>query len=173
MKSKQVMDGIRWLGAIDWDRRLFDSLIPTPDGTSYNAWLVQGSERTALLDTADPSTGAALMAQLADVPRVDYVIAHHAEQDHSGMIPAVLARYPEARLVATPRCLQMLADLLDLPPDRALPVKDGESLDLGGRTLTFMHMPWVHWPETMVTWLPEDRVLFTCDLFGSHLATPD
>jgi flavorubredoxin len=173
MKSRKVLDGIHWLGAIDWDRRLFDSLIPTPDGTSYNVWLVEGSEKVVLLDTVDPSTGDALMAQLADVPRVDYVIAHHAEQDHSGMIPAVLARYPEAKLVGTPRCLAMLADLLDLPPDRSLPVKDGDTLDLGGRTLSFMHMPWVHWPETMVTWLPEDRVLFSCDLFGSHLATPD
>lgn len=173
MNRRPILEGIEWLGAIDWNRRLFDALIPLPDGTSYNAWLVRGTERTALLDTADPATGHLLMAQLADVERVDYVIAHHAEQDHSGMIPAVLARYPEAKLVATPRCLAMLADLMDLPPDRAMPVKDGETLDLGGRTLTFMHMPWVHWPETMVTWLEQDRVLFSCDLFGSHLATAD
>ncbi len=173
MKSKQVMEGIRWLGAIDWDRRLFDSLIPTPDGTSYNAWLVEGTERVALMDTVDPSSGDKLMAQLADVPRIDYLIAHHAEQDHSGMIPAVLERYPDAKLVATPRCLTMLADMMDLPEGRSIPVKDGDTLDLGGRTLKFMHMPWVHWPETMVTWLPEDRILFTCDLFGSHMATPD
>jgi len=161
------------MGAVDWDRRLFDSLIPLPDGTSYNAYLVQGSERTALLDTVDPPMADVLMFQLERVPRVDYVVAHHAEQDHSGTIPQVLQRYEDAQVVTTPKGKGMLVDLLRIPAERVVTVEDGETLSLGDRTLEFLHTPWVHWPETMVTYLPEERILFSCDFFGSHLATTE
>jgi flavorubredoxin len=87
MKARAIGDGVYLLGAIDWDRRLFDALIPLPDGTSYNSYLVRGSEATALLDTVDPSVVGVLLDQLAGVPRLDYVVAHHAEQDHSGSLP--------------------------------------------------------------------------------------
>ncbi|MFP4259423.1 MAG: MBL fold metallo-hydrolase, partial [Desulfovermiculus sp.] len=90
MKKRQITDKVHWLGAVDWDRRLFDSLIPLPDGTSYNAYLVQGSEKTALLDTVDPAMAEVLLAQLEDVDSIDYLISHHAEQDHSGTLPLVL-----------------------------------------------------------------------------------
>jgi flavorubredoxin len=173
MTKRRFKDGIDWVGAIDWDRRLFDSLIPTPDGTSYNAWLVRGTDKVALLDTVDETKSHELMAQIADEPRIDYVVSHHAEQDHSGTIPRILARYPEAEVLCTPRAVGMLGDLLEIPADRCRGVADNETLDLGGRTLRFMHMPWVHWPETMVSYLEEDRILFSCDLFGSHLATAD
>jgi flavorubredoxin len=158
---------------VDWDRRLFDSLIPLPDGTSYNAYLVEGSEKTALMDTVDPSKVDVLLSQLQGVAQVDYVVAHHAEQDHSGSIPQVLARYENAKVVATPKAKEMLIDLLSIPADRFLTVEDGQTLSLGDKTLEFVYTPWVHWPETMVTWLPQDRILFTCDFFGSHLATTD
>lgn len=161
------------MGAIDWDRRLFDSLIPLPDGTSYNAYLVRGRDKTALFDSVDPAMTGVLLDQLAGVPQVDYVVAHHAEQDHSGSIPAVLARYPQAQVVVTPKGKDMLIDHLLIPAERFKVVEDGERLDLGGRTLTFLHTPWVHWPETMVTYLAEERMLFSCDWFGSHLATND
>lgn len=170
---RPIRDRVSWLGAVDWDRRLFDSLIPLPDGTSYNAYLVRGSEKTALLDTVDPTMTDVLMAQLADVASVDYVVAHHAEQDHSGSIPAVLERYPNARVVCTPKGKDMLMDLLLISEERFITVADGETLSLGDKTLQFIHTPWVHWPETMVTYLPEDRILFSCDFFGSHIATTD
>jgi flavorubredoxin len=161
------------MGAVDWNRRLFDSLIPLPDGTSYNAYLVRGSKKTALLDSTDPTMEPVLMAQLANVPDVHYVISHHAEQDHSGAIPAVLQKYPGAQLVCTPKAKEMLVDHLHVQADRIRTVDDGETISLGDRTLQFVHTPWVHWPETMVTYLPEDRVLFTCDFFGSHLSTSE
>jgi flavorubredoxin len=161
------------MGAVDWDRRLFDSLIPLPDGTSYNAYLVQGSGKIALLDTVDPAMTDVLMAQLADVTKIDYIVAQHAEQDHSGSIPAVLARYPDAQVVTTPKGKEMLIDLLPIPEDKFIAVKHGETLSLGDKTLRFIHAPWVHWPETMVTYLPEDRILFSCDFFGSHIATTE
>lgn len=169
---RTIANGIRWTGAIDWHRRVFDALIPIPDGTSYNAYLVEGADKTALLDTVDPSFRETLLGRLKDVPRIDYVVAHHAEPDHSGCLPDVMRRYPEAELICTPKARDMLLDLLpDLPPDRIRPVGDGERIDLGGRTLQFVHVPWVHWPETMMTFLEEERALFSCDFFGSHLAT--
>ena len=161
------------MGAVDWNRRLFDSLIPLPDGTSYNAYLVQGSAKTALLDTVDPAMAEVLLHQLANVTRIDYVIAQHAEQDHSGTIPLVLSRYSEAMVVCTPKAKALLVDHLDIAEERIITVEDGETLDLGGKTLRFVHTPWVHWPETMVTHLPEDRILFSCDFFGSHIATSE
>jgi flavorubredoxin len=173
MKARKIREGIYWMGAVDWDRRLFDSLIPLPDGTSYNAYLIQGSEKTALLDTVDPSMADVLLFQLESVPHIDYLVAHHAEQDHSGSIPQVLEKYEDAKVIATPKGKGMLVDHLRISEDRVIAVEDGEMLSLGDKTLEFIHTPWVHWPETMVTYLPEDRILFTCDFFGSHLATTD
>lgn len=173
MKSRHINDNVKWLGAIDWDRRLFDSLIPLPDGTSYNAYLVVGKEKTALIDTVDPPMTEVLLRQLADVPKVDYVISNHAEADHSGAIPAVLERYPDAVVLATPRAVDMLVESLGIHPEKIRTVEDGETLDLGGKTLEFLHAPWVHWPETMLTYLKEDRILFSCDFLGSHIASSD
>jgi flavorubredoxin len=161
------------MGAVDWNRRLFDSLIPLPDGTSYNAYLVRGSKKTVLLDSVDPTMEPILMTQLANVRDVHYVVSHHAEQDHSGAIPSVLQKYPEAQLICTPKAKEMLVDHLHVQADRIRTVDDGETISLGDRTLQFVHTPWVHWPETMVTYLPEDKVLFTCDFFGSHLSTSE
>jgi len=173
MKARRITDRVSLIGAVDWDRRLFDALIPIPDGTSYNAYLVSGSDRTALIDTVDPAFTEVLMAQLADVPKVDYVVAQHAEQDHSGSLGAVLERYPKAKIVCSERCKGMLIDLLHLPDGSFSPVADGDSLSLGDLTLKFLYTPWVHWPETMSTYVQQEKLLFSCDFFGSHLATTD
>ena len=173
MQARKIEDRIYWMGAVDWDRRLFDSLIPLPDGTTYNAYLVEGTEKTALLDTVDPPMVETLMGQLDPVPKIDYIVSHHAEQDHSGSIPRVLDRYPQAKVVSTPKAKTMLVDLLKIPEDSFIAVADGETISLGDRTLKFIHTPWVHWPETMVTYLEERRILFSCDFYGSHIATTD
>ena len=173
MKARQVKPNVYWVGAIDWDRRLFDALIPLPDGTSYNAYLVQGSQKVALIDTVDPTKTEVLMTYLESVPVIDYVIANHAEQDHAGSIPQVLEKYPDANVVTTPKGQDLLAALLLIRENRFITVSDGETLSLGDKTLEFIHAPWVHWPETMLTYLHEDKILFPCDLFGSHLATTD
>ena len=170
MNARPISADITWMGAVDWDRRLFDSLIPLPEGTSYNAYLVRGSEKTALVDTVDPAKVDVLMAQLDAVDRLDYLVAQHAEQDHSGSIPAVLARYPGAVLVTNPKAKELLQEHLDIPDDRFKTVTDGETLSLGDKTLRFVYLPWVHWPETMGTYIEEDHVLFSCDFFGSHRA---
>jgi len=173
MKARQIRPSIYCVGAIDWDRRLFDALVPLPDGTSYNAYLVQGGQKVALIDTVDPAMTGVLMAYLESIPTIDYVIANHAEQDHSGSIPHVLEKYPDARVVTTPKCRDLLMALLLVPEDRFVTVNDGETLSLGDKTLEFIYAPWVHWPETMLTYVREDKILFPCDLFGSHLATTD
>ncbi len=173
MQKRQIKNGIYWLGAIDWERRLFDSLIPLPDGTTYNAYLIEGSEKTALLDTVDPAMEERLLSQLAGVSKMDYIVAHHAEQDHSGTIPRVLEKFPQAKVVTTEKAKGLLMDLLKISEDAFINVKDGETLSLGNKTLQFIHLPWVHWPETMGTYLQEDRILFSCDFFGSHIASSD
>ena len=173
--ARPIKKDIYYVGAVDWDRRLFDSLIPLPDGTSYNSYLIKGSDKTALIDTVDPTMEQVLFHNLDELntKRIDYLVANHAEQDHSGTIPKVLNKYPEAKLICTPRCKGMLVDLLLVPEDRIMTVEDKETVPLGGRTLEFIHAPWVHWPETMFTYLREDKILFSCDFFGSHLATSD
>ncbi len=172
MNRLDIRPGIDAVGAIDWDRRLFDALIPTPDGTSYNAYLVRGSEKTALIDTVDPDMDLVLINNLDQlkVEQLDYIICNHAEQDHAGSIPVILELYPEARVVCTPKCKGMLMDLLHLDESVFITVNDKDTLSLGNRTFEFIHAPWVHWPETMVSYLREDNILFSCDFFGSHMA---
>jgi flavorubredoxin len=173
MNKREIKKGVYYLGAQDWNRTLFDALIPLPDGTSYNAYLVLGSEKVALIDTVDPSKKDILFEYLKDVNNIDYVISHHAEQDHSGSIPFVLEKYPSAKVVTNPKGKELLMSHLHIPEDRFITVNDGETLSLGNKTLKFIYAPWVHWPETFVSYLLEDKILFTCDLFGSHLATSE
>jgi flavorubredoxin len=175
MKSRKLKANVYCVGAVDWDRRLFDELIPLPDGTSYNSYLIKGEKKTALVDTVDPTMADVLIRNLNElhVENIDYIVANHAEQDHSGALPQILNQYPNATVAATPKCKNLLRDLLLIPEKKIMTVKDREELSMGGKTLEFVHAPWVHWPETMLTYLAEDRILFTCDLFGSHFATSD
>ena len=163
------------VGVQDWDRRLFDELIPLPDGTSYNSYVVKGTEKTVLVDTVNPGFEHELLDNIREcgVQSIDYVIANHAEKDHSGSLPAILKAYPKAKVVTNKKCKGMLIDLMDISETRFKVVEDGETLSLGDKTLEFMFAPWVHWPETMLTYVKEDKVLFTCDLFGSHLASSE
>ncbi|HHJ11019.1 MAG TPA: FprA family A-type flavoprotein [Bacteroidetes bacterium] len=173
MKPLKIKEDIYRLGSVDWDRRIFDALIPLPDGTSYNAYLIRGSEKTVLIDTDDPEFKDEFMSQLEGVEKLDYLISLHAEQDHSGCIPFVLKKYPGVKVVVTPKCKNMEMDLLHIPEERFVTVEDGGTLSLGNKTLKFIHTPWVHWPETMCAYLEEDQILFSCDFFGSHLAVSD
>lgn len=175
MPAMEIGKDIHWVGAIDWDRRLFDELIPLPDGTTYNSYLVRGRGKIALIDTVDPTKERFLLDNLRGlgVDKIDYLVTHHAEQDHSGTIPKILEMYPMVKVVCTPKCRDQIKILLHVPDDRIITVADGETLDLGGRTLEFIHAQWVHWPETMLTYLREDKILFPCDFLGSHLAQSD
>jgi len=172
MAVKEVKKDVYWVGAIDWDRRLFDELIPLPDGTSYNAYLIKGKKKTALIDTVDPTKEDVLLDNLDDlgIDRLDYLVVNHAEQDHSGAIPIILEQYPEVKVVTNEKCKKMLIEHLLIKKDRIMTVNDNSTIALGGKILQFISAPWVHWPETMLTYLVEDNILFSCDLFGAHLA---
>ena len=173
MKANPITPGVDWVGAVDWERSLFDALIPLPDRTSYNAYLIRGSEKTALVDAVEPRVMDILMARLEGVEKIDYILSLHAEQDHSGGLPEVLKKYPEAQLFASEKGKENLSSHLPIPAERIHAVKEGETLSLGDKTLRFIPIPWVHWPDTLAVYLVEDKILFTTDFFGSHLATSE
>ena len=175
MVSRELVSGVYSVGAFDFDRRIFDELIPLPEGTSYNAYLIRGSEKTALIDTVDPSKEYDLISNLVKLgtESIDYIVINHAEQDHSGSLPMILEFYPDAQVVTNAKCRDLLISLLHIPGDRFRVIADGETLSLRDRTLRFFLTPWTHWPETQVTFLVEDRILFPCDLFGFHAATSE
>jgi len=175
MVVRTVIQDCYSIAALDFDRRLFDSLIPLPEGTSYNAYLVKGSQKTALIDTVDPTKELDLVCDLVrlGIDTIDYVIINHAEQDHAGSLPMVLELFPSSRVITNEKCKEILIHHLDLDEDRFILVKDRETISLGNKTLEFIIAPWVHWPETMLTYLKEDRILFSCDLFGTHYASSD
>ncbi|HSA07222.1 MAG TPA: FprA family A-type flavoprotein [Candidatus Gastranaerophilales bacterium] len=175
MAVREIKNNIFHVGSIDWDRRLFDQLIPLPHGTSYNSYLIKGSEKTALIDTVYPPKLEEFIAGLkkSNINRLDYIVINHSEQDHSGSLPAILEMYPEAQVLTNSKCKELLIDHLHIDEERISLVNDSTEISLGDKTLKFMISPWVHWPDTMFTYIPEDKIIFTCDFMGSHFATSD
>lgn len=171
----RIKENIFSVGALDRDRKTFDELVSLPDGTSYNSYLVVGSEKTALIDTVDPTKTDILIDNLKalKITKIDYLISHHGEQDHSGSIPKILELFPSAQVVTSQKCKDELKELVLIPEEKFMVIKDHDTLALGDKTLEFVFTPWVHWPETMCTYLREDKILFSCDFFGSHLATDE
>ncbi len=176
MSSRDIVklsEGVHWVGVKDWNRRLFDGLISLPRGTTYNSYLIQGDTKKALIDTVNPGFEKQLetkIKQLTDPTTLDYVIMNHAEPDHAGAIPYIMKLNPKATLVTSKQGQKMAQTFYGIQPERIKAAADGESIDLGGKTLTFIEAPLLHWPETMFTYLPEDRVLFPCDFLGLHVA---
>ena len=166
MVPREIKKGVFYVGSSHWDRRLFDELIPLPDGTTYNSYLIRGSEKTVLIDSVDPEKEHELISNLHElgVKKLDYVIANHAEQDHSGSISRVLKEYPQAKVITNQKCKTMLMELLLIPEEKFITVGDKDTISLGDKILEFIIAPWVHWPETMLTYLQEDRILFPCDI---------
>lgn len=169
----EIAPGVSWIGAFDMGLRSFDTLMKTANGTSYNAYAVRGSQGVAVIDTVDRAFSDDFFARLEAVARYDEIsvlVLNHLEPDHSGALPELLRRAPQAHVHVSPRGLQILRALLKDEFDRyqITPVTTGDSVSLGDRTLRFFTTPFVHWPDTQCTWLEEDRLLFTCDLFGSH-----
>lgn len=169
----QISQDVYWVGVRDWNRRIFDALIPLPQGTTYNAYLVKGSKKTTLIDTVNPGFERELAGkvnQVADLADVDYLVMNHAEPDHAGAIPHVLNVSKAATLVTTEKGAKMAQEYYGVPKERIRTVADGDTIELGGKTLKFIEAPWLHWPETMFTYLVENEVLFPCDFLGSHTA---
>ena len=166
---KEISKGVYYLGLHDYDRKIFDQLVPLPQGTTYNSYLVRGSEKCALVDTMYVKFSSAYidMIKAANVCP-DYIVCNHAEPDHTGVLPQLLSLFPNAKIFCSPKCSENLQNMLHIPADKIEAVKDGDELNLGGKTLKFILAPWVHWPDTMFTHLLEDNYLFTCDFLGAH-----
>jgi len=165
---------VSWVGVRDWHRTSFDCLLPLPYGTTYNSYLVAGKEKTALVDTVLLSFSQEHIAKLralVDLSRLDYIVMDHAEPDHASSINQVLEIATGAKLLVSEKGLDMARLLHHVPAERCTVVKDGDRLYLGGKTLRFVYAPWLHWPETMFTFIEEDRILFSCDFFGAHVAS--
>jgi flavorubredoxin len=173
MGSKEIAPDVFWVGVKHHNRRLFDALIPLPYGTSYNAYLILGSKKTALIDTVNPGFEKELLEKISeriDPAKIDYVIMNHAEPDHANAAKDVLAVAKNAKLVASAKGKEAAMMYFDIPVERIMVVDESSEIGLGGKTLKFVDAPWLHWPETIFTYLEEDKILFPCDFFGSHLA---
>ncbi len=169
----ELTENVFWVGARDWNRRLFDALIPLPKGTSYNSYLVIGKNKKVLIDTVNPGFEGELedkIRQVIEPSELDYVIMNHAEPDHASAIPHIMALSNKAQLITSRLGAKMAQVYYKVPSDRIKTVSDQEILDLGDKSLRFIEAPMLHWPETMFTYLEEDSILFTCDFFGSHNA---
>ncbi|MDI9624370.1 MAG: FprA family A-type flavoprotein [Methanothermobacter sp.] len=171
MVIKKIAEDVYALQNFDWDRRTFDSILETPKGTTYNSFLIK-DEKNILIDSTEPSMAGELLEDLESLNvQIDYIISQHAEQDHSGAIPTLLREYPNAKILGTRACKELLENLLGIPADKIQSIEDGQILSAGHHQLNFIVTPWVHWPDTMVTYLLPEAILFSCDFFASHFAT--
>lgn len=170
MKFKEIKNSVYYCGLNDCERKIFDELIPLEHGTTYNSYLVKGSEKVALIDTMYPKKTDLYLKNLDEnnITKVDYIIANHGEQDHSGSIPALLEKYPEAMVVTNAVCKNNIIEMLHVDESKIQVIKNDDELSLGDKTLRFMIAPGVHWPDTMFTYLVEDNLLCTCDFLGAH-----
>jgi flavorubredoxin len=169
----EISKDVYLVGVKDWNRRSFDALIPLPQGTTYNAYLVKGKEKAALIDTVNrgfESELAEKINQVTDLATLDYIVMNHAEPDHGGAISHILQASKKAVLLTTEKGAKSAQVYYGIPEERIKKVKEGDIVELGDKTLKFIEAPFLHWPETMFTYLVENKVLFPCDFFGAHTA---
>lgn len=174
MKTLKLSEGLAYCGVLDPTLSVFDIVMKTEYGTTYNAYVLKGTEKTALIETAKHKFLDDYMRSvmsLADVQKIDYIIVSHTEPDHAGSIERLLQLNPNIQIVGTSTALGFLKHIVNRD-FQGIPVKDGDRLSLGGKTLTFMPLPNLHWPDTMFTYLEEDKALITCDAFGAHFSHP-
>jgi flavorubredoxin len=169
----KLAENVYYVGVRDPNRRIFDSLIPLPQGTTYNSYLIKGKDKIALIDTVNPGFETELetrINQLHNLEDIDYVVMNHAEPDHAGAIPFIMNKNHKAKLVTTKQGSKAAKIYFNLKDDRINVVSDGDEINLGSKTLRFIKAPMLHWPETMFTYLKEECVLFPCDFLGLHTA---
>ncbi|MFH1415672.1 MAG: FprA family A-type flavoprotein [Elusimicrobiota bacterium] len=173
MTANEIKKGIYWVGAIDWDLRNFHGYL-TQRGTTYNAYLIV-DDKVVLVDTVkhylfDEMLGR--IKKIIDPSEIDYILSNHVEMDHSGSIPRMLEQAPNAKVITSTRGEKGLTRHFKKDWDFHV-VKSGDSVNIGSRTLRFVHTPMVHWPDSMVTYVPEEKILFSNDAFGQHIATSE
>lgn len=175
MLFKEIKNSVFYAGLNDADRVIFDELIPLEHGTTYNSYIVKGSDKTAVIDTMYPPFSDLYLKNFDEngIDKVDYIIANHGEQDHSGSIPALLNKFPDAIVITNDKCRQNIIEMLLVDESKIRVIQNNEEISLGNKTLQFIMAPGVHWPDTMFTYLKEDNMLFTCDFLGAHLPFSD
>lgn len=175
MLFKEIKNSVFYAGLNDADRVIFDELIPLEHGTTYNSYIVKGSDKTAVIDTMYPPFCDLYLKNFDEngIDKVDYIIANHGEQDHSGSIPALLNKFPDAIVITNDKCRQNIIEMLLVDESKIRVIQNNEEISLGNKTLQFIMAPGVHWPDTMFTYLKEDNMLFTCDFLGAHLPFGD
>ena len=167
-----LRENIEWVGYVDWTVRDFHGY-DTARGATYNAYLVR-DEKTALIDAVKAPFADQLIknvAALTGLDKVDYIVCNHAEPDHAGALPAAMAAMPNATLVCDKKCIDALGEHFDVSGWKVEIVKTGDTISLGKRSLSFIETPMVHWPESMFTYIPEEKILFSMDAFGQHYAS--
>lgn len=165
-------DNIDWVGYVDWTVRDFHGYT-SERGTTYNTYLIR-NEKKALIDTVKAPYGQHLLqniSALMPLRSIDYVVCNHAEPDHTGALPEIMVAMPNATLVCDQKCKDALSRHFDTPGWKFKVVKTGDTVSLGDRTLHFIETPMVHWPESMFTYVPEEKLLFSMDAFGQHHAS--
>lgn len=175
MEPVKIKENVHWVGALDPNLVVFDIVIPTEHGTTYNSYLVQGSEKTALIDTVKASYTEEYfktIASVVDPKSIDYIVINHTEPDHSGALPELVDFVPNITTVFSNTAKTFVGNILHRE-FKSIVVGDGDSIDLGGKTLKFVSTPFLHWPDSMFTYLVEDKILFTCDAFGAHYCSEE
>lgn len=171
MNFKEIVTDVYYAGVNDRVTTKFEGLWPLPLGVSYNSYIVKGSEKTALIDTVRIDEVREFLGKIADITGgkgVDYLVINHMEPDHSGSIPEIVMAYPDIRIIGNAQTISMVRSFYHIDDeDRFIEVKDGGEIDLGGHSLRFYMTPMVHWPETMMTYLPDSKLLFSGDAFGT------
>ncbi|MGL5150179.1 MAG: FprA family A-type flavoprotein [Clostridium sp.] len=171
MNSLKIKNDIYWVGALDPNLRVFDIIMYTPYGTTYNSYVVKGSDKVALFETVKVEFFEEYISRLKDldieISNIDYIVVDHTEPDHAGSVAKILELSPNAKVVGSPIALKYLKQILNIDFE-SISVTDGDSLSLGNKTLKFISAPFLHWPDSMYTYIEEDNTLVTCDSFGSH-----
>lgn len=174
MKSLEIKKDIHWVGALDPDLRVFDIIMYTPYGTSYNSYVVKGNEKTAVFETVKVEFFDQYLEKLedlnVDISKIDYIVVDHTEPDHAGSVARLLEISPNAKVVGSAPAIKFMKKIANRDFE-SITVGDGDTLSLGNKTLQFISAPFLHWPDSIYTYIPEDEVLITCDSFGSHYSS--
>ncbi|MGL5634680.1 MAG: FprA family A-type flavoprotein [Sarcina sp.] len=175
MNYTEIKNNLYWVGALDPELRVFDIIMHTPYGTSYNSYVLKGSEKTALFETVKAEFFDQYIERLkslnVNLEEVAYLVISHTEPDHAGSIAKMLELCPNAKVVASPVAIKYLKGIANREFE-TIPAKDGMELSLGDKTLQFLSVPMLHWPDTIYTYIKEDKTLITCDSFGAHYSFP-
>jgi len=175
MSSLKLTNQLTWIGSLDPDLRVFDIIMETEFGTTYNSYVLKGSEKTVVIETAKLKTYDQYFKRLSEVcnpSQIDYVVLNHTEPDHAGSVSKLLDLNPNLTIVGTAVALDFMKDIANRPFN-TLVVDEGDTLSLGDLTLRFIMAPNLHWPDTMYTYVEETGILFTCDSFGAHYCEAD